>query len=309
MHKSIIIIFLGLLVILLPLGTNTNNSNVNVIASFDNQADRQQVTASSLKCNNINANVNGLELDVFPPFLGGEVTATAADDETDLNSFANNGANEESQINDFRFICINNNNNTVNGGGNDTIPPQTPPPEELANLNVIKNVVCRTTNPENNPSVCDYVLANISPSDSNMTLTGIDNDPEPSEFPGSSTVTNVQLGAGGYILTEDHASTVKLQSDLRSTSITTRTVVDPGSDCVGFFDGNTTFINANATISAGESQICSLTNTIVVNDGTAPILAQNLQDSADNTLVVNDGTAPILAQNLQDLFELTAMKK
>jgi len=31
--------------------------------------DRKDISISSLKYNNINVNVNGLELDVFPPFL------------------------------------------------------------------------------------------------------------------------------------------------------------------------------------------------------------------------------------------------
>jgi hypothetical protein len=77
----------------------------------EKKADKKSVSVSSLKCNNINVNVNGLELDVFPQFLGGEVAATAAEGQTEANSFANNG--DGSQINDFRFICINNNNNTV----------------------------------------------------------------------------------------------------------------------------------------------------------------------------------------------------
>ena len=56
--------------ILLPLGNNSLNiSNANVIADFDD-VDRKQVNVSSLKCNNININVNGLELYVLPPFLG-----------------------------------------------------------------------------------------------------------------------------------------------------------------------------------------------------------------------------------------------
>src|SRR5262245_26111838 len=91
------------------------------------------VSVSSLKCNNINVNVNGLELNVFHPFLGGEVGAASAEDgETDTKSFAVNG--DGSQINDFRFICINNNNNnTVIGAGNDLIPvPPTPSVDECS---------------------------------------------------------------------------------------------------------------------------------------------------------------------------------
>ena len=66
-----------------------------------------------IKCNNINVNVNGLELDVFPQTLADDsgIAAEAVEDNTDENSFAGNNGHV-SEINDFRFICINNNNNT-----------------------------------------------------------------------------------------------------------------------------------------------------------------------------------------------------
>ena len=80
----------------------------------DNKKVEKKISVSSLKCNNINVNVNGLTLDVFPPFLGGgDIAAEAAEPSTDASSFAGNGGNDKSEFNDFRFICINNNNNTV----------------------------------------------------------------------------------------------------------------------------------------------------------------------------------------------------
>jgi hypothetical protein len=78
-----------------------------------------------IKCNNINVNVNGLELDLFPPFLADNsgIAAESVEDNTDENSFAgNNGYGSE--INDFRFICINNNNNTI-------IEAEPPIPEQI----------------------------------------------------------------------------------------------------------------------------------------------------------------------------------
>ncbi len=97
----------------------------------DRESDRKSVSVSSLKCNNINVNVNGLELDVFPPFLGGGegLAAEAQNANTDASSFAGNGPNGESEINDFRFICINNNNNTV-VEVDDGVTPPTPAEEE-----------------------------------------------------------------------------------------------------------------------------------------------------------------------------------
>jgi hypothetical protein len=62
----------------------------------------------------------------LPPFLGGsEVATESVEPNTDASSFAAGNNGEGSQINDFRFICINNNNNTVIGG-EEPIPPVPP---------------------------------------------------------------------------------------------------------------------------------------------------------------------------------------
>jgi hypothetical protein len=81
----------------------------------------RNISVNSLRCNNINVNVNGLELEVYPSFLGGngDIAAEATqEDSIGAASFADDGGSngDRSQINDFRFICINNNNNTVIGG-------------------------------------------------------------------------------------------------------------------------------------------------------------------------------------------------
>jgi len=98
--------------------------------------DRNQVSVNSLKCNNINVNVNGLELDVLPQFLADSSLAVeAAESNTDTSSFsAGNGYGSE--INDFRFICINNNNNTVAGVG-EPVPPEPETCEECFTENII----------------------------------------------------------------------------------------------------------------------------------------------------------------------------
>ena len=108
------------LAIILIAGTITSFSPTFMVGTaqaepyYEMDKDRKQVSVSSLKCNNINVNVNGLELSVLPPFLSSGLEAEAQDANTNANSFANNGgSNSGSQINDFRFICINNNNNTV----------------------------------------------------------------------------------------------------------------------------------------------------------------------------------------------------
>jgi hypothetical protein len=187
-------------VILLPVGSSMNISNANAIADLDLSNDhfylfpQKSDLLQKLNCNNINVNINGLELGVFPSFLAdnSRLAAEAVEDNTDPSSTSVNGNNGASEINDFRFICVNNNNNTVIETGNGTVPT---PPEELANLNVIKNVDCISEGGRpDDDAVCDYVLENILPSNYQMIVTGIGTNAIPSEFPGSSTGTNVQLG-------------------------------------------------------------------------------------------------------------------
>jgi hypothetical protein len=126
-------IFLATVLVLGTISTILPSAQAQQYSGMDNdrKSDKKSVSVSSLKCNNINVDVNGLELSVLPPFLSGEVADTAADGETNANSFANNGANGGSEINDFRFICINNNNNTVIEAEEEPILPTPPEPEPL----------------------------------------------------------------------------------------------------------------------------------------------------------------------------------
>ena len=62
---------------LLPLGNNMKISNANGIADFD-KVDKKSVSVISLKCNNIDVNVNGLEFSALPLFLSGDEIASEA---------------------------------------------------------------------------------------------------------------------------------------------------------------------------------------------------------------------------------------
>src|SRR5215211_114099 len=107
----------------------------------NNDKSKDNVIVKKINCNNINVNVNGLELDVFPSFLGEGLAAEAQEGSTDASSFAGNG--DDSEINDFRFICINNNNNTVIGEVEEPVTPPGPPgpPEPItASLTAKKQV-------------------------------------------------------------------------------------------------------------------------------------------------------------------------
>jgi hypothetical protein len=116
----------------------------------------KDVTVKSVKCNNINVNVNGLELNVLPPVLSGLLTSeTQASDkgERGASSYGSGrGGSYDSghsvSDGDFKFVCINNNNNTVIGGEEPpiprepTIPPEPPEPPTacelcFANANVV----------------------------------------------------------------------------------------------------------------------------------------------------------------------------
>jgi hypothetical protein len=97
-----------------------NISNANAIADFDNEKDRKQISASSLKCNNINVNVNGFsgnEIGTLPTALrnlatNGGTQVSADEGEIGIHSFESERRPSGSD-NSPRFVCINNNNNVV----------------------------------------------------------------------------------------------------------------------------------------------------------------------------------------------------
>ena len=106
---------------LLLVGAITASSSLFMLGAqaepyYGMDKERKVVSVSSLKCNNINVNVNGLELDILPPALstlltGGEADATAY-------SYGSNGGQQsgyDNNNNNFKSVCINNNNNTVIG--------------------------------------------------------------------------------------------------------------------------------------------------------------------------------------------------
>ena len=127
--------------------------------------DRKVVSVSSLKCNNINVNVNGLELNVLPPSLstlltGGEADASAYSYGSGTGNY---GSGQSSPENDFRFICINNNNNTVIEEEQIPPPPQTCEECFTTNLNAIEisRLLSATVSFNTLKQLCDFIDENF----------------------------------------------------------------------------------------------------------------------------------------------------
>ncbi|HEX7257038.1 MAG TPA: hypothetical protein VF242_03170 [Nitrososphaeraceae archaeon] len=95
--------------------------------------DRKDVNSKSIKCNNVNVNINGLELNVLPPTLA-NVLAQDDEGEISVGSYGSYGDGQSSydNKNSFKFVCINNNNNTVVVGEEPPVPPVPPVVNECA---------------------------------------------------------------------------------------------------------------------------------------------------------------------------------
>ena len=136
----------------------------------------KDVTVKSVKCNNINVNVNGFEIDALPPALSTLLTGGEADDNSYSYGSGNGNYGSESSGSeiDFRFICINNNNNTVIEAEEEPPIPLTPPvppePETCeecftTNLNTIE--ISRLLSPTATVSfnslehLCDFIDENF----------------------------------------------------------------------------------------------------------------------------------------------------
>jgi hypothetical protein len=102
--------------------------------SYKKKSNAKDVSVKNVKCNNINVNVNGLELNTTSvPFLSTLLGSEAHADEGErgASSYGSGGSYGDGRSGsggDFKFVCINNNNNTVVVGEE----PQLPPVNECA---------------------------------------------------------------------------------------------------------------------------------------------------------------------------------
>ena len=261
--------------------------------------DRKVVSVSSLKCNNINVNVNGLELEILPSALSTLLTG----EEADASAYSygsgtgNYGSGQSSSENDFRFICINNNNNIVVGGregGGNVIEP-------TATLAVTKTVTC-TPNDTFPPAAaaCQFIRSNVLPSSFNIVVTG--NEPHPSEIAGSNDPVIVNLGAGNYEVTEDVPLFVPPGGNL----ITRTTSFAEG--CIDVDPNDPQSTEAAGTIEAGESQTCNISNDYRVSSGPlgGDLTTSNINTAGGLTASFSPST---IAQGIGNAPEITATEK
>jgi len=137
-------------------------------------------------------------------------------------------------------------------------------------LSVLKTVTCTPAIASLQPA-CDAIIAGtgapsgqITPNDFNITVTG--NNPNPSQFNGSSTAVVVTLDPGSYNVTDigypsvtDALSEIIDEFQGISTIIQTTTF---SGDCTQILNNLQT---ATGTIAAGDSQICNIQNAFIIN--------------------------------------------
>jgi hypothetical protein len=96
-----------------------DNNNYKSQYGQDKYKTKDNVVVKKINCNNINVNVNGLELNGLPPFLGNLLASDGQDGYGGASSYGSGSYGDGGQSgydknnNSFKFVCINNNNNTV----------------------------------------------------------------------------------------------------------------------------------------------------------------------------------------------------
>ena len=242
--------------------------------------DSKSVSINKIKCINNNVNINGNNAGNISignkgqGYLGGYSSDGSG-------GYYGEGYGKQ----DKGFDCIiNNNNNNIAGGGNQTTPPK-------ATLNVTKIVTCTYQvgglTPE---TACGLIEEDIT---ENQFLIEVTNDnPVPSQFPGSESGTIVTLGAGNYVVSEtfDAAS---LQAEIELIEAELKRLAGGGgvrdyeiTGPIVSFTGDCTAVNlgseATGTIAAGESQTCEIENHFDI--GLAPLIDEICNNQIDDDL-------------------------
>ena len=233
------------------------------------KSNAKDVSVKNVKCNNVNVNVNGLGLNLTSvPFLSGLLASEANEGERGAGSYGSGGSNSDSQIKDFRFICINNNNNFVTDNddnatdnGDDATDGEGPDTVRTI-LSVSKNIgTCTPT--DNSPSAidaCTAIETEILPNLYTLSIT--DNTLNPTLVEGSEVPVDVTVNPGDYLVAE--ISTPELITAFASIT------EDFTVDILPLFSvtGACSLVpgGAGGTITEGDSQTCNLVNSFNVRE-------------------------------------------
>jgi hypothetical protein len=247
---------------------------------------KDSVSINKLNCINNNVNINGNNTGNINVGNKG-----AAEGYVDGYSYGGSGYGDGGYYNDGYdnkrdkgFDCIINNNNTNNniaGSGNQTTAKAT--------LNVTKIVTCTYLigglTPE---TACGLIEEDITENQFLIEVT--DDNPVPSQFPGSESGTVVTLGAGNYVVSETF-NAASLEAELELIEAELKRLAGGGgvrdyeiTGPIVSFTGDCTAVNlgseATGTIAAGESQTCEIENHFDI--GLAPLMDEICNNQIDD---------------------------
>lgn len=140
------------------------------------------------------------------------------------------------------IIGSNNGNNNTNSNGQES---------ELSATLIVNKIVTCTSNTQVS---CEDLDSNFEPQDFMITVTGL--NPDPSQFGGSSSGTEVTLDPGSYEVTEDFSGIEGIVTE-----------DDNGNPISGILinvlDGQITFSeDCSGSIELGETKTCTITNPV-----------------------------------------------
>jgi hypothetical protein len=225
------------------------------------------VFVKKVKCNNINLNLNGVDVDIGLPINGPIAVAQEAEDddeEQESNSIKSSDDDESDEGKDrqsdsetnSRIVCINNNNNII--------VEQEEPEPSTGTLKVTKEVTCEDNT---QGQLCEEFEALITEDQFLFQVTG-NNPDQSSQFPGSSTGTDVILGPGNYVVTEAEEEAFE-NIDIFLDNHPEVTVITGDhsftGDCTQFGGGGFLEFQARGTIAAGELQTCNAINAFTID--------------------------------------------
>lgn len=230
--------------------------------------DSKSVSINKIKCINNNVNINGNNAGNISignkgqGYLGASSSGGSGYSDEGYSGY-NNGHIKKNKGLD---CIINNNNNNIAGDGNQTTQPK-------ATLNVTKNVTCTYIFGAVVPELaCGLLEDRITENQFLIEVT--DDNPIPSQFPGSESGTIVTLGAGNYVVSET-PDVAAIQADIdylvqqfegQSGGIdyTITPQVSFTGDCTDVNPNNPQSTEATGTIGDGESQTCNIENHFTI---------------------------------------------